>query len=46
MTVKALKTEDKWFGLAYKEDKPVSVKSFKNLIWQGIYEEKLFGNSS
>jgi hypothetical protein len=29
MTVKVLKAEDKWFGLAYKEDKPVAGKSLQ-----------------
>lgn len=42
-TVKVLETNDKWFGVTYKEDKPFVVESFKKLIADGIYNEKLFG---
>ena len=42
-TVKVLETGDKWFGVTYKEDKPFVVESFKKLIADGIYNEKLFG---
>ncbi|MDF2801460.1 MAG: hypothetical protein K0S61_1363 [Anaerocolumna sp.] len=41
-SVEVLKTEDKWFGVTYKEDKPIVVASFKELINQGQYPEKLF----
>lgn len=41
-TVKVLKTNDKWFGVTYKEDKPVVVESFKKLIADGVYGEKLY----
>lgn len=40
--VKVLETRDKWFGVTYKEDKDAVVESFKNLIEQGVYNEKLF----
>ena len=42
-TIKVLETKDKWFGVTYKEDKPFVVESFKKLIANGIYNEKLFG---
>ena len=42
-TVKVLETGDKWFGVTYKEDKPFVVESFKKLIADGVYNEKLFG---
>ena len=42
-TVKVLKTTDKWFGVTYKEDKDYVIESFKNLIADGVYSEKLFG---
>ncbi len=42
VTVKVLPTSDKWFGVTYKEDKPVVVESFKKLIEDGLYEENLF----
>ena len=42
-TVKVLKTTDKWFGVTYKEDKDYVIESFKKLIADGVYAEKLFG---
>lgn len=39
--VKVLETNDRWFGVTYKEDKPVVVAAIRELIDQGIYEEKL-----
>ncbi|BCJ96643.1 nucleotidyltransferase [Anaerocolumna cellulosilytica] len=41
-TVQVLQSKDKWFGVTYKEDKPVVVDSFKALIKEGLYPEKLF----
>ena len=42
--VSVLHTNDKWFGVTYKEDKPVVVESIKKLIQEGKYPEKLFNN--
>lgn len=39
--VKLLETNDKWFGVTYKEDKPVVVKAIRELIDKGIYDSKL-----
>lgn len=36
------KTNDKWFGVTYKEDKETVVESFKELVRRGVYPEKLF----
>lgn len=41
-TVTVLETQDKWFGVTYKEDKPVVVESIKKLISEGKYPEKLY----
>lgn len=41
--VKVLTTPDKWFGVTYKADKEVVVKSFQKLIEDGVYPEKLYG---
>lgn len=41
--VKVLETQDKWFGVTYKEDKPAVQNAFKNLIEQGVYPENLWG---
>lgn len=40
--VAVLETKDKWFGVTYKEDKPVVVESIRELIHQGVYPERLF----
>ena len=40
--VTLLETKDKWFGVTYKEDKPVVVEAIRKLINQGLYKEKLF----
>lgn len=41
--VKVLPTEDKWFGVTYKEDKEYVEMAIRDLIDKGIYKEKLFG---
>ena len=40
-SVKLLETNDKWFGVTYKEDAPVVIESFKKLVDAGVYPEKL-----
>lgn len=37
-----LPTDDKWFGVTYKEDKPLVVESIKKLIKNGVYKAELF----
>ena len=41
--VKVLETQDKWFGITYKEDKPAVEAAFAKLIEDGVYPEKLWG---
>ena len=41
-SVHVLKTADKWFGVTYKEDKPLVVESFAKLVSQGVYKKKLW----
>lgn len=41
-TVKVLSTEDKWFGVTYKEDKQTVTDSISELVAKGIYPDKLF----
>ena len=43
-TVRVLETKDKWFGVTYKEDKPVVVESFAKLIADGVYQKDLFAD--
>ncbi len=40
--VKVLKTQDKWFGVTYKEDKEAVVASIRKLIADGVYKENLY----
>ena len=42
VTVKVLGTDDRWFGVTYKEDKAVVVESFRKLIEAGVYNKELF----
>ena len=41
-TVKVMTSEDEWFGITYREDKPAVVASIKKLVEQGVYPDKLF----
>lgn len=40
--VKVLESEDKWYGVTYKEDKPVVVAAIQALKDEGIYPQKLW----
>ena len=42
ISVKVLETNDKWFGITYKEDKDLVVNSFKGLIEKEVYSNNLF----
>ena len=41
-TVQVLKSLDKWYGVTYKEDKPVVVAAIQALKDSGLYPEKLW----
>lgn len=38
--VTLLETQDHWFGVTYKEDKPVVMRAIQTLIEQGVYGDK------
>lgn len=40
--VTVLRTDDKWFGVTYKEDKESVIRSFAQLIEEGKYPRRLF----
>lgn len=40
--VKVLRTQDSWFGVTYREDRPRVVESIRQLIARGDYPEKLW----
>ena len=41
-TVKVLKSMDKWYGVTYKEDKPVVMAAVQKMKDEGIYPQKLW----
>lgn len=41
-TVEVLKSEDKWYGVTYKEDKPVVVAAIKEMKEKGLYPNYLW----
>ena len=41
-TVEVLRTDSKWFGVTYSEDRPAVVEKFAELHRQGIYPDKMF----
>lgn len=41
-TLKVLPTTSQWFGVTYKEDKPVVVQKIQELVNQGIYPAQLW----
>jgi UTP-glucose-1-phosphate uridylyltransferase len=40
--VKVLRSPDSWFGVTYREDRPIVVESIRQLIAKGDYPEKLW----
>lgn len=42
--VKVLKTQDKWFGATYKEDKEMVMESIARLTEEGLYKEDLYSD--
>jgi len=43
-TFKVIPTDAKWFGVTYKEDKPIVQKSISELVQNGTYPENLWSN--
>ena len=43
-TVEVMESAEKWYGVTYKEDKPVVVESFAKLIADGVYQKDLFAD--
>jgi UTP-glucose-1-phosphate uridylyltransferase len=40
--VKVLRSHDRWFGVTYKEDKPLVIEKLRELTKEGIYPQKLW----
>ena len=41
-TVRVLESEDSWFGVTYREDKPAVQANIRKLIGEGIYPDRIF----
>ncbi len=42
ITIKVLMSNERWFGVTYREDKPFVVENIRGMVDRGIYPEKLF----
>lgn len=42
ITIKILASNEKWFGVTYREDKPFVVESIRKMIRQGIYPARIY----
>lgn len=40
--IKILMSDERWFGVTYREDKPFVVESINKMIGKGLYPEKLY----
>ena len=40
--VRVLTSEDRWYGVTYKEDKPMVVDAFKKLLADEVYPNRLW----
>jgi dTDP-glucose pyrophosphorylase len=45
ITIKILMSNEKWFGVTYREDKPFVVENINKMISKGIYPAKIYSNS-
>lgn len=41
-TVSVLKSQDRWYGVTYREDKPMVMEAIKRLKKEGLYPENLY----
>jgi NDP-sugar pyrophosphorylase family protein len=42
ITIKILMSNDRWFGVTYREDKPFVVESIKKMIRKGLYPARIY----
>ena len=41
--VKVLRSADKWYGVTYREDRPVVLKAIADMTASGLYPDDLWG---
>lgn len=42
ITIKVLMSNERWFGVTYREDKPFVVESIREMINKGVYPESIY----
>jgi NDP-sugar pyrophosphorylase family protein len=42
ITIKVLMSNERWFGVTYREDKPFVVESIREMISKGVYPESIY----
>ncbi|MCX6301463.1 MAG: NTP transferase domain-containing protein [Bacteroidia bacterium] len=42
ITIKILQTNERWFGVTYREDKPFVVESIRKMIRKGVYPARIY----
>jgi hypothetical protein len=42
ITIKILHTNERWFGVTYREDKPFVVESIRKMIRKGVYPARIY----
>ena len=42
ITIKVLMSNERWFGVTYREDKPFVVESINDMIKRGVYPSKIY----
>jgi hypothetical protein len=42
ITIQILMSNERWFGVTYREDKPFVVDSIRNMIRKGIYPARIY----
>lgn len=43
--VRVLPSDEKWYGITYREDKPLVMNAIRGLIARGVYPQKLWGQT-
>jgi hypothetical protein len=42
ITIQVLMSNERWFGVTYREDKPFVVENIKKMIRKGIYPARIY----
>ena len=42
ITIRILMSNERWFGVTYREDKPFVVENIKKMIRRGVYPARIY----